>query len=54
MRGAKLTYEGVTDLTPGETSSKSATNEEEMFESEPRTELKEPVIKEEESDDGRC
>ena len=30
VRGAKLTYEGVTDLTPGQTSSKSATNEAEI------------------------
>ena len=27
VRGAKLTYEGVADLTLGQTSSKSATNE---------------------------
>ena len=30
VRGAKLTYEGVADLTPGQTSSESATNEAEM------------------------
>ena len=33
VRGAKLTYEGVADLTHGQTSLKSATNEVEMFES---------------------
>ena len=33
VRGAKLTYEGVADLTLGKTSSKSATNEVEMSES---------------------
>ena len=49
VRGAKLTYEGVTDLTPGQTSSENATNEAEMSESEPRAELEEPVIEEEES-----
>ena len=51
VRVAKLLYEGIADLTPGQTSSESATNEVEMFESEPRTELKEPVIEEEESGD---
>ena len=30
VRGAKLTYEGVADLTPKQTSSESATNEAEM------------------------
>ena len=30
VRGAKLTYEGVEDLTPRQTSSESATNEAEM------------------------
>ena len=44
MRGAKLTYEGIADLTLGQTSSESATNEAEMFESEPGMELEEPVI----------
>ena len=52
VRGAKLTYEGVADLTPGQTSLESATNEAEMFESEPWMELEEPVIEEEESGDG--
>ena len=33
VRGAKLTYEGVEDLTPRQTSSESATNEAEMSES---------------------
>ena len=33
VRGAKLTYEGVVDLTLGKTSSESATNEAEMSES---------------------
>ena len=51
MSGAKLTYEGVADLTLEQTSLESATNEAEMSESEPGTELKEPVIKEEESGD---
>ena len=37
VRGAKLTCEGVADLTPGQTSSKSSTNEVKMSESEPRT-----------------
>ena len=39
VRGEKLTYEGITNLTLGQTSSESATNEEEMSESEPGTEL---------------
>ena len=51
VRVAKLLYEGIVDLTPGQTSSESATNEAEMFESEPGTELKELVIEEEESGD---
>ena len=51
VRGAKLTYEGIADLTPGQTSSESANNEVEMSKSEPRTELKVPVIEEEESGD---
>ena len=34
VRGPKLTYEGVADLTPGQTSSESATNEVEVYESE--------------------
>ena len=49
VRGAKLTYEGIADLTLGQTSSESATNEAEMFESEPGMELEEPVIQEKES-----
>ena len=49
VSGAKLTYEGIADLTLEQTSSESATNEVEMSESEPGTELKEPVIEEEES-----
>ena len=51
LRSSKLTYEGVADLTPKQTSSESATNEVEMSESEPRTKLEEPVIEEEESGD---
>ena len=51
VSGAKLTYEGVADLTLEQTSLESATNEAEMSESEPGMELKEPVIKEEESGD---
>ena len=51
VRGAKLTYEGVADLTLGQTSSESATNETEMSESELGTELEESVIKDEESGD---
>ena len=51
MRGAKLTYEGVSDLTPRQTSLESATNEVEMSKSELGTELEELVIKEEESGD---
>ena len=51
VRGAKLTYKGIADLTPGQTSSENAANEAEMSESEPETELEEPVIKEEESGD---
>ena len=45
------TIEGIVDLTPGQTSSESTTNEVEMSESEPRTELEEPVIGEEDSGD---
>ena len=51
VRGGKITYEGVTDITPGQTSSKSSTNEAEISESEPGMELKEPIIEEEESGD---
>ena len=51
MRGAKLTYEGVANLTLGQTSSESATNEAKMSESKPGTELEEPIIEEEESGD---
>ena len=51
VRGAKLTYEGVADSTPGQTSLESVTNEAEMSKSEPRTELEELVIEEEESGD---
>ena len=51
MRGVKLTYEGIADLTPRQTSSKSATDEAEMSKSELGTELKELVIEEEESGD---
>ena len=51
VRGEKLTYEGIADLTPGQTSSESATNEAKMSKSEPMRELEEPVIKEEESGD---
>ena len=51
VSGAKLTYEGVADLTPRQTSSKSATNEAKMSESEPETELEELVIEEEDSGD---
>ena len=47
VRGAKLTYEGVANLTPGQTSSESVTNEAEMSELEPRTKLEELVFKEE-------
>ena len=39
VSGAKLTYEGVAELTPEQTSSKSATNEAKMSESELGTEL---------------
>ena len=49
VRGAKLTYEGVANLTPGQNSSESSTNEAEMSESEPGTELEELVIEEKES-----
>ena len=49
VRGTKLTYEGIVDLTPGQTSSKSVTNEAEMSELELGTELEESVIEEEES-----
>ena len=51
VRGAKLTYEGVADLTPRQTSLESATNEAEMSESKPEMELKKPVIEEEERGD---
>ena len=51
VKGEKLTYEGIADLTLEKTSLKSATNKVEMSESEPGTELKEPVIEEEESGD---
>ena len=53
VRGAKLTYEGVADLAPEQTSSESATNEAEMSESKTGMELEEPVIEEEESGDDR-
>ena len=51
VRSEKLTYEGIVDLTPRQTSSESATNEADMFESEPGAELEELDIEEEESDD---
>ena len=51
VSGVKLTYKGVADVTHGQTSSERATNEAEMFELEPRAELKEPFIKEEKSCD---
>ena len=51
VRGAKLTYEGVADLKPRQTSSKSAINEAEMSESEPGMKLEEPIIEEKESGD---
>ena len=49
--GEKLIYKGVADVTPRQTSSESATNEVEMFESKPGAELEELVIEEEESGD---
>ena len=51
VSGAKLTYEGVVDLTHEQSSLESAINEAETFESEPEMELKEPVIEEKESGD---
>ena len=51
VRGAKLTYEGVEDLTFRQISLESATNEVEMSKSEQGTEVEEPVINEEESGD---
>ena len=47
----KLTYEGIADLTSGQTSSESATNEAEMSGSEPRKKLEKPIIEEEDSGD---
>ena len=35
MSGAKLTYKGIADMTPGQTSSENATNEAEMSGLEP-------------------
>ena len=51
VRGAKLRYECIADLTPRQTSLESATNEVEMSESEPGKKLEEPIIEEEESGD---
>ena len=51
LSGAKLTYEGIADLTPEQTSLESAKNEAEMSELEPRTKFEEPVIEEEENGD---
>ena len=51
MSNAKLTYEGVADLTPEQTSLQCDTNEAEMSESKLRTELEESVIEEEERGD---
>ena len=51
VSGEKFTYEGITDLTPEQTSLESATNEAKMFELEPGVELEESIIKEEESGD---
>ena len=48
VRGVKLTYEGVADLTLRQTSLESDTNEAEISESEPGTVLEELVIAEEE------
>ena len=44
VSSAKLTYEGVANLTFEQTSSESATNKVEMFESELGMKLEEPVI----------
>ena len=41
---AKLTYQGITNLTPEQTSLESVTNEAEMSESKPGTQLEEPFI----------
>ena len=48
VSGTKLSYKGIADVTLGQTSSKSATNEAKMSELEPEAELKEPVIVKEE------
>ena len=47
VSGEKLVDEGIIDLTPEQTSLESATNEAEMSELEPGTELEEQVIKDE-------
>ena len=49
VSGAKLTYEGNTNLTSRQTSSKSSTNEAKMSKSELGIELEETIIEEEES-----
>ena len=51
VSSAILTYEGIANLTPKETSLESATNEAEMSEPKPGKELEEPEIKEKESGD---
>ena len=51
VSGAKLTYEGVADLTHEQTSFESATNETEMSESKLEMELEELVIEKKESGD---
>ena len=42
--GAKLTYEGIVDLTPEQTSSKISIDKARLPESEQGAEIKEPVI----------
>ena len=51
VRGTKLTFEGVVDLTPGRISPKSIIDGVGIPESKQGTEIKEPVIEEEENGD---
>ena len=49
MGGVKLTYKGVVDLTPEQTSSKGTTNETEMSRSKQRIKIEELAIRDEEN-----
>ena len=51
VRGTKLTFEGVVDLTPGQISSETIIDDARILESEQGMEIEELVIQEEENGD---